>query len=125
MQKKIKELIERAKKDPSILAIAFFGSYARKEKYRDIDICIFMKNKNYGDLTLSKKRMKYMIDSTKYDVQIFQQLPIYIKKRIFKDAKVIYCKNYDKLYDLSFETIREFEHFRPIYEGYLEAIAND
>jgi len=33
------ELHNRTKKDKEVLAIFRYGSYARKENYRDIDIC--------------------------------------------------------------------------------------
>ncbi|MBU0456825.1 MAG: nucleotidyltransferase domain-containing protein [Nanoarchaeota archaeon] len=125
MDKKVKKIVESSKKDKSILAVAFFGSYAREEKFRDIDVCIFLAPKKYSPTELSMKKMKYTLEDEKYDVQIFQQLPLYIRKQILKEAKIIYCKDEDLLYDLYFETLRDFELFKPIYEGYLEAVANE
>ena len=120
----IREIITKAKKDSSVVAVALYGSYARGEKYRDIDICIFLKPKEYPDLALSQKRMMYLSEKEGYDVQIFQQLPVYIQRRILKDVKVIYCKDEDTLYDLSFQSVRDFDHFQHIYEGYLDAVEN-
>ena len=58
MQKVLSQLINKAKTDPSIIAIAFFGSYARQEKPRDIDICIFLKPKKYSNYEISKKTVE-------------------------------------------------------------------
>jgi hypothetical protein len=56
------------------------------------------------------------------DIQIFQQLPLYVKMRVLRDGKTIFCKNEDSLYDLSFSTIRQFENFKPRYLSYLEGV---
>jgi len=124
VDKTIQQIINRAKKDRSVLAVAVFGSYARKEKYRDIDICVFLKPREYSELVISQKRVEYIPEDERYDVQIFQQLPLYIQKRILSEAQILYCKNEDELYDLYFACIRDFDHFEHIYEGYLKAVEN-
>ncbi len=118
----IQNIIATAKKDKDVLAVAFFGSYARGEKYRDIDICIFLQPKNYSDLELSKKKFKYASENEKYDLEVFQQLPLYIQIRVIKEAKMIHCKDQDAFYDLYFDTERQYEHFQPVYESYLEGV---
>lgn len=122
MDKTIQKIIEQAKKDPFVIAVAFFGSYARGEPHRDLDVCIFLKPAEYTPESLSSQKFKYTPEDEKYDVQVFQQLPLYIQKRILKEAKIVLCKNEDLLYDLYFLTIRNYEHYEPIYEGYLEAV---
>ncbi|MFH0700871.1 MAG: nucleotidyltransferase domain-containing protein [Candidatus Woesearchaeota archaeon] len=121
----LRQILNRAKKDPSVLAIALFGSYARQEKnYRDIDICLFLVPGKYSQLQLSKQKLKYTPEEEKYDVQIFQQLPLYIQKRILKEGKIIYCQDENKLYDLYYRSIQDYELFRPYYEDYLKAVEN-
>lgn len=122
MDKTIHKIIEQTKKDQTVIAIAFFGSYARGEPHRDIDVCLFLKPGEYEPEFLSFKKLEYTPENQKYDVQIFQQLPLYIQKRILKEAKIVDCKNENLLYDLYFLTIRNYEHYEPIYEGYLEAV---
>ena len=124
MDKIITEIIQQAKKDSSVLAVALFGSYARGEKHRDIDICIFLKPGGYSELAISEKRLRYTPEDEKYDVEVFQQLPLYVQKRILKDGQILYCKDEDQLYDLYFTSIRDFDHFQHIYEGYLKAVEN-
>ena len=124
MNKIFQNTIEKVKKDKEIIAIAIFGSYARNEPYKDIDLCLFLKNKKYNKTQLSKKKLEYASENEKYDIQIFQQLPIYIRKRILKEAKILYCKDEDMLYDIYFQKLKEFDDFKPLYESYLGVVEN-
>lgn len=118
----IKKLLNIAEKDSKIIAVLLFGSYAREEEYRDIDFCLVL-DKKYSNLEMSRIRLKYLSSSNKnLDIQIFQQLPIYIRKRILKEAKILSCNNEDLLYEIAFQTIKEFEYFKKIYETYMESI---
>ena len=114
-----KKITEKAKKDKDIIAIALFGS-SLKGKGRDIDICLFM-NKKYSNLHMSKKRLKFLKSlNSKFDIQIFQQLPVYIRIKILKEGKILYCKKEKLLYDIAFSTIKEFSGFKEIYESYIK-----
>jgi len=111
---------KRSGKRQKILAVIIFGSYARKEKYSDIDICIVLDDINPAQY--SKKRLDYLAKFPALDIHIFQQLPIYIKIRVLKEGKVIHCKNDDKLYDIAIRTMKMFELYKPIYNTYLEGV---
>lgn len=109
-------------KDKEVVAVLLFGSHARNEEYKDIDICVFL-DKKYSNLHMSRKRLEYSsLFSNKYDVHVFQQLPVYIRKRILKDGKIIVCKNEDLLYEIAFATIKEFNTYSKIYYNYLESM---
>jgi len=121
--KELKKLIEKIEKDRDALAVLFFGSYVRNERFSDVDVCIVLKQrKKFTPLCLSRKRLRYSIAFPNLDIQIFQQLPLSVKMRILKEGKVMFCKDEDLLYDLAFSTIREFELFKPSYLSYLEGV---
>ena len=123
MDKNISEVIKQAKTDGKITAVALFGS-SLKGKGRDIDLCIFL-DKKYSNLEMSKKQLDFMKNAkSNLDIQIFQQLPIYIRMRILKEGKILLDKNSEFLYNLAFDTIKEFEFFRKSYEIYLKEIKN-
>ncbi len=123
MPAEIQTIIKEAKKDQEVLAAAPPGSYARKEEYRDIDVCLFLfPKKEYSPLELSQLKLKYTPENEHYDVQVFQQLPVYIQNRIRNEAKFIYTKDEDALYDLYFQTEQEWEHFKLIYDSYPEPV---
>ena len=124
--KSIKELIKKAKKDSKVIAVALFGSHSRDEQRKDsdIDICIFL-DKKYSNLEMFNKRLGFLRDvSDKFDIQIFQQLPVYIRMRILKEHKILLVKNEDLLYEFAFDTIKEFGFYKKIYYMYLEEIKN-
>lgn len=111
-------------KDKKIIAVLLFGSYTKSKHYRDIDICVVL-DKKYPNLVMSKKRLKYTsLFPSKFDIRIFQQLPLYIRKRILKDGKIILSNNEELLYDIAFSTIKEFEMYKKAYYGYLESMQN-
>ena len=115
-------LTRKAKKDKDILAIILFGSYARNEIFRDIDACLVLKN---DKADIGEKRLEYLSSFPDLDIQVFQGLPLYIKARILKEGKIIFCKDRNKLYDIAIKTIKDFTYYEPIYREYLEAVLND
>jgi hypothetical protein len=115
----LKQLETRMEKDPDILAVILYGSYARGEKARDVDLCLVL----FPD-KLEKsldKRIEYSYYD-QIDVQVFQDLPLYIRPRVIKEGIVRQVKDENLLYDIAIETAREFELYRPKYELYLGSI---
>lgn len=122
MIKALAALTAMARKDTEVLAVVLFGSFARKEKRpSDVDVCLVLGRKQ-KPLEMSKIRLKYLVGFPSLDIQVFQQLPLYIKARVFGEGKVIFCRNLDLLYDLAANTAREFEDYKHIYKGYLEEV---
>jgi len=119
--KEIASIIRKAKKDKSVLAVILYGSVARKQPARDVDICIVLHPQSKSSIF---KRLQYTPTSEKYDVHIFQSLPLYVQQRILAEGKVLYCRNRSALYDLAFQIIREFDLFEPHYRSYLMKVAH-
>ena len=124
MEFKVERLVDAAKPDQHVLAVLLFGSHARgeDEATSDLDICLVLKPGRYSDLELSQKRVEYL-QSFDLDVQVFQQLPLYIRRRVFKEGVVLFCRNEETLYEMAFQTAQQFEDFRHIYSAYLEEVA--
>ena len=114
--------MKKIKADKDIIAVLLFGSLARNEPNRDIDICIILDRK-YSNLEMSKKRLSFVsLVNNKFDIQIFQQLPLYIRKRILKEGKILLCKNEDVLYNIAFSTIKEYNLYEKAYITYMNSI---
>lgn len=120
MDKILENFKEKIKKDWDILALILFGSYARGEVAGDVDLCMVMFPAKASEGF--DKRIKYS-QTEGLDVQVFQDLPLYIRKRVLKEGKVLHSKDEDLLYDIAIKTAKEFELFRPKYELYLEGVA--
>lgn len=117
--------INKLKKQRKIIAVLLFGSYVRNEPHRDIDICLVL-DKTYPSIRMSNKKIEYSAELPfKFDVSVFQQLPLYIRKRILENCKILFCKDEDRLYEIAYETIRDFNLFEKAYNYYLEAIENE
>jgi uncharacterized protein len=118
-------LLNRAKKDRRILAVLLFGSVARKRNREgsDTDICLVLVPGAYTPLQLSKTKLEYLQDFDQ-DVQVFQQLPLYIRKSVLKDGKILYSRNMDSLYEVAFTFIREYADYEHIYHEYLGGLSH-
>ena len=117
---KVKEI---GKRDRNIIAVILFGS-SLKGKGRDIDLCFIMEPE-LSKRKLLEKRIEYAgILGDRFDVQIFQMLPLYIRIRVLKEGKIVFLRDEDKLYEIAFRTVRDFEYFRKYYEEYLRGVEN-
>ncbi len=112
--KQLDLLVSVAKKDNNVVAAILFGSYARGERHKDIDVCLVLSR--MGKLATSRKKLSYAIRFPKLDVQVFQQLPLYVRARVLKEGKILFCKDEDMLFDLAYESIQQYEDFKPRYE---------
>ena len=117
-------LVERAKKDRRILAVILFGSVARRQARQDsdTDICLVLEEGSYTPLQLSRVKLEYARDLDQ-DIQIFQQLPLYIRKRVLAEGVILYSADSDRLYEAAFAFIRDYAHYEHIYRDYLEEVA--
>ena len=117
----LKKVAGEIKKDKDVIAIMLFGSYVRNKEYaKDVDLCVILKD-NYDSKKLFKKRLNYLSHApNKFDIQIFQQLPLYVKISIFREGKMLFCRNENLVYDLAFLTIKEFDDFKEMYESYIK-----
>lgn len=119
-------LLHEASSDMNVLAVILFGSVARGESnssLSDVDICIMLIPKKYNHIELSHVKLKYS-SLTDFDINIFQQIPLYIKHRVLKEGRILYCKDEKLLYSTALRTAKDFEDFRHIYRSYLEVIAH-
>ncbi len=121
-QRRLAELLETAAGDDDVMAVILYGSSARGERARDVDICLVLYPGKTADAF--EKRMMYSRHE-KLDVQVFRQLPLYIQRRVLTEGQMLLCKNEDLLYDIAFDAIRTFEYYRPRYEEYLEGVLNE
>ncbi|MBU7027553.1 MAG: nucleotidyltransferase domain-containing protein, partial [Theionarchaea archaeon] len=76
-QEEVTRLVKKeVLKDKEVLAAILFGSFPQ-EGFSDIDVCIVLYPGKYKNLYLSEKRLNLMVALEDFDIQIFQQLPMY------------------------------------------------
>jgi hypothetical protein len=83
----------------------------------DIDLCIDIGADT--DYERSSFRLKVLSELPDlFDVQIFAQLPLYVKKEVIK-GKVIFCQDEEYLYETAISVIKEFEDFKYRFYDYI------
>lgn len=109
------QLLEQIKRDFSefkdkVLAILLYGSQinGKSTPRSDIDICIVTGNKERAK-KFYQETLPIQSKNPKYDIHIFELLPLYLKNEIINNHKIIFAKS---LGDLSFY----FYFFRKIWQ---------
>jgi len=116
--KQLQALINKLSKDSEIFGLIRYGSSVKEPTYKDIDLCI-VSQKNIS----VEKRFQYKVFlPEKFDVHFFHELPLYIKHEVVRDAIYEYIKDYDNLFDICVQSIRQYSLFKPHYKLYLEAV---
>jgi len=101
-----------------VLAILIYGSVAKgKENERsDIDICIVA-----PDAERSHLYTKLLpLFKEKYDIKIFEDMPLFLKMEVIKNHKIVYAKNVYQLYEY-------FYKFRKLWkdQGYRQKLTEE
>ena len=123
----MKEIIAKILKadiENKVKFIILYGSQANGNStpMSDIDLAIYYD----GD---KKERFNFRIKisgilNKKYDVQIFQDLPLQVKKEAIK-GKVLHQTDYDFFFDIVMQVIKEYEFFRKYLDMYYENVQNE
>lgn len=121
-EKTLSLLLDQARADTDVLAVVLFGSVARGDPgpSSDLDVCLVLRP-NVQGVAPSEKRVVYMgeVDA---DVQVYQQLPLYVRRRVLREGRVVLCKDEDALYDLAYRTVQAYEDFKYVYRTYQDAM---
>lgn len=124
--RELERLVAKARADQDVLAVFHFGSRVRGEAgpSSDVDVCLVLTPRPValGPLDRSRKRMEYLEHSA-LDVTIYQDLPIYIRRRILKEGRLLFARDEALLYEVARRTAQAYEDFRPIYQAYLDEVA--
>jgi predicted nucleotidyltransferase len=125
MTPRLTRFLEEVQQDEAVLAVILFGSRARGDATpaSDTDLCLvlpFGKDAAEDQVTV---RMRYLKDAD-LDLRIFQQLPLYVRRRVLKEGVVLVCRDFDALYAMAYRTAQAFEDFKRIYRQYLEQVAH-
>jgi len=92
----VRRVLERARRDPDVLAVMLFGSHARSEASAasDVDLCLVLASETLTNLEMSRRRLAYLAGGAD-DLVIFQQLPLAVRSRVLKEGKVLFVRDED------------------------------
>jgi hypothetical protein len=117
--KKALEKLKGIKGFEKVNFIILHGSAAegRMRENSDIDLCVDVDAET--DYERTSFRLMFLSELPEFfDVQVFSQLPLYVRKEVLK-GKVIFCRNEDYLYETAISTIKEFEDFKYRFYDYI------
>jgi predicted nucleotidyltransferase len=122
MHTKIEKGIERIKNVEGLEKVKFiilYGSTFKKRmsKTSDIDLCIYYDGTPVESSQFRFKVLSELFDEI-YDVQNFQQLPLYVRVDVLK-GKAVYCRDKKFLSKVAIETIKDFETFKHRFYDYI------
>ncbi|PWB49381.1 MAG: nucleotidyltransferase domain-containing protein [Candidatus Methanoperedenaceae archaeon] len=102
--------------------IVLYGSAAKRKSTNlsDIDIAVFYS----GD---KRERFQFRVKilgriGNKFDIQNYQDLPLYVQNEILSSGEVLYFSDYTEIFNTFMKTIREFEDFKPHLELYYSSM---
>jgi len=109
-----------------IAFIALYGSVTknRNTPLSDIDIAVFYEGSK-------DERFKFRMSvlgriGAEFDVQIFQDIPLYIQKEVIAYGKLLYYKEYDVVFNVYMNVIKDFDDFTrhlKLYHSYSRGIS--
>ncbi|MBM4241881.1 MAG: nucleotidyltransferase domain-containing protein [Euryarchaeota archaeon] len=113
------KIIKRIEGFKKVKFIISYGSAAKGEMREgsDIDICIYYDGES-GEASQFRFRVLRELFDDVYDVQIYQQLPLYVRLEVL-GGDVIYCEDNRFLYDVAYATIKEFDDFKKRFYDYI------
>ncbi len=99
--------------------IYLYGSaaYGKSHEGSDIDICICYSG-------AEKEAYKFLlsamssINNNILDIKLFRQLPLYIRIDVFK-GRLLFSKDISRVYELAYDTIKEYDEFKPRFYDYI------
>lgn len=108
------EVKRRVKKDfepllDDVLGILLYGSLAAGEDSERSDIDISIVAPSIDDKIGFSRRVLSNVRDARYDVRVFELMPLYLKAEVVEKGEIIYTKNIFKLYEY-------FYYFRKIWE---------
>ncbi len=111
-------LLKQSKLLPKTDFVILFGSVStgKQTPLSDVDLCVSL---NLPPPERMRARMRLLSKLPEhYDVQIFEDLPLYMKKSVLA-GKLVHCSNQSKLIRRALNVIADYEDFEPIYNSYI------
>ncbi|RCV62925.1 hypothetical protein C5S53_16920 [Methanophagales archaeon] len=109
----MRQVIERIKEigRARIVFIALYGSVSddRDTPLSDIDLAVFYAGNK-------EERFKFRMSvlgriGDKFDIQTFQDLPLYIQKEVITHGELLYYREYDVVFNIYINVIKNFDDF--------------
>src|SRR3990167_2066377 len=112
------DILKQSKLLPQTDFVMLFGSVSKGKQtpLSDVDFCVSL-NLQPKDRLQARMHLLGQLPEH-FDVQIFEDLPLYMKKSVLS-GKLVYCRNQPQLVQQALRVIADYEDFEPIYNSYI------
>ena len=116
-RKQIEPITSAISHQAKVKAIYLFGSQARGEAgpLSDIDLCVIAQG-----ISEEEKNNILGYGSEKVDIVLFDDLPLTIKVRVFREGKLLYQTSQRYVDELAWRTTKEYFDFKPLLKKSIE-----
>lgn len=113
----IENFVSRISRKKGLIAVYLFGSFGSKNfgEMSDVDICLIGKFSQDEKLDILSKTDEIL------DISFFEDLPIWIKSRVFFEGKLLFCKNQVILNRMKILTLSEYLDFKPVIDSIINS----
>ncbi len=110
----IRKILKSIKRHKNVVAVIIFGSQAKGTAtlMSDLDICVILDGNKTNKAGISA------VGGDRIDISFFDELPIYIRYRVFKEGIPLYIKDEAKFSGILADTLSEFMDFRGVLDEY-------
>ncbi|MCZ7383808.1 MAG: nucleotidyltransferase domain-containing protein [Candidatus Methanoperedens sp.] len=119
---KIEEAVSRLKRFKFVHSIILFGSRAKgiERTESDVDLCIIPKSD--AEVSLKERIALNNAVSESIDVSLLNELPVYIRKRVFLEGKVLYTEYPYYILTLAKENDLEYSRYQRMKKDYHKGV---
>lgn len=118
----IETVVLRLKKFRFVHSVVLFGSRAigTERAESDVDLCIIPKPE--ADVSLKERIALNNIVPESIDISLLSELPVYIRKRVFLEGKVLYTKDPYYVLTLAKENNLEYARYQRMKRDYHKGV---
>jgi predicted nucleotidyltransferase len=117
--KRALEIINSREDFQSVEFIILYGSQVRSDAREDsdIDLAVYYEGTDEEAFKFRREVLGELYEDY-YDIQIFQQLPLYIQIEVL-EGEILYCKDIQMIYETANLIIKQFSDFKRYYYDYI------
>jgi len=120
----VKDLSSELFKHKEIVFVLIHGSFIDQEKFNDIDVAIYIKEKPDSvlqyELNLEASLIMSDLFPREIDIRVLNKAPLYFQYNVIKNGDLLFTKSNDVFYDFKEIIIRDYLDFLPHHREYLK-----
>jgi predicted nucleotidyltransferase len=125
-EKQIRQFIDKMSPVPGFEKVRFIIHYGSTRRatdlpHSDIDLCLYFDGDNQ-EASHFRHTVLSLPGAARFDVQIFRQLPLYVRMEVLK-GQVVFAPDMRFVYDTAVSSIREYDDFRHRLDDYTGEVA--